>query len=248
MENTGKNGNIQISPTTADLLEEAGKSAWSTPREDLITAKGKGHIQTYWVAAQSNKCENVILEGENAGLLMVLGFCLVPTMQVPYEGWLMPPEKDSFKSTKTFHIMDTLSQVAKIAMLVYVVDILKIFLLGAGFSSSADRCRFRHSIVLATPVTSLARTMWRATLGLAIAPELASSLVDQTIGVTEAMVRRRVEHKLYSLRLRIIEDCLTPFCRSALESEEDRGLLDVGTDVATMGFSVTRTDSQHTQP
>jgi class 3 adenylate cyclase len=64
MENTGKKGNIQISPTTADLLEEAGKSAWLTPREDLITAKGKGRIQTYWVAAQSNKRANVMLEGD----------------------------------------------------------------------------------------------------------------------------------------------------------------------------------------
>jgi hypothetical protein len=142
--------------------------------------------------------------------------------------------------------MDTLSQVAKIAMLVYVVDILKIFLLGAGFSRSADRCRFRNSIVFATPVTSLALTMWRATFGLAVAPELASSLVDQTIGLTEAMVRRRVEHKFYSLRLQIIEDCcLAPFCHSALESEEDRGLLDVGTDVATISFSVTRTYRTH---
>jgi hypothetical protein len=62
---------------------------------------------------------------------------------------------------------------------------------------------------------------------VAIDPELACSLVDQTIGLTEAMVRRRVEQKFCSVRLRVIEDCLAPFCRSSLESEENRGLLDV---------------------
>lgn len=51
----------------------------------------------------------------------------------------------------------------------------------------------------------------------AIAPELASSLVDQTVGLTEAMVRRRVDQKFDTLRLRVIEDCLAPFCRAVQE-------------------------------
>ena len=64
---------------------------------------------------------------------------------------------------------------------------------------------------------------------VAIDPELASSLVDQTIGLAETMVRRRVDQKFYSLRLSIVEDCLAPFCLNAMQVQEseERALLDV---------------------
>ena len=45
----GQRGKIQVSETTAKRLLEAGKSEWLTKREDLIDAKGKGKLQTYWV-------------------------------------------------------------------------------------------------------------------------------------------------------------------------------------------------------
>ena len=40
---------IQISQETANLLMEAGKESWVVPREDLVEAKGKGKLQTYWL-------------------------------------------------------------------------------------------------------------------------------------------------------------------------------------------------------
>jgi class 3 adenylate cyclase len=49
MENSGKKDNIQVSQATADLLLEAGKEHWISPRKGLVSAKGKGQIQTYWV-------------------------------------------------------------------------------------------------------------------------------------------------------------------------------------------------------
>ena len=49
MESTGMSNRIQISQSTAQLLLEAGKGAWIVPREDLVHAKGKGSVQTYWV-------------------------------------------------------------------------------------------------------------------------------------------------------------------------------------------------------
>jgi hypothetical protein len=42
MESTGIPNQIQISQATADLLIEASKNHWLKPREDLVTAKGKG--------------------------------------------------------------------------------------------------------------------------------------------------------------------------------------------------------------
>ena len=49
MESTGKPERIQCSQTTAELLIAAGKSHWITPREEIVKAKGKGEVQTYWV-------------------------------------------------------------------------------------------------------------------------------------------------------------------------------------------------------
>jgi hypothetical protein len=50
MESTGKRDEIQISQKTADLLAAAGKSSWVSPREELVLAKGKGELSTFWLA------------------------------------------------------------------------------------------------------------------------------------------------------------------------------------------------------
>jgi class 3 adenylate cyclase len=55
MESTGKKNFIQVSQSTADQLVEAGKESWITPREGLVTAKGKGQIQTYWVTIKTQR-------------------------------------------------------------------------------------------------------------------------------------------------------------------------------------------------
>jgi class 3 adenylate cyclase len=55
MESTGKRDRIQISQETADLLCAAGKANWITPREEKVVAKGKGELQTYWLAVGSTK-------------------------------------------------------------------------------------------------------------------------------------------------------------------------------------------------
>lgn len=40
---------IHLSAETAALLIDAGKSSWVQPRDTLVTAKGKGEMQTYWL-------------------------------------------------------------------------------------------------------------------------------------------------------------------------------------------------------
>ncbi|KAG7348786.1 family 3 adenylate cyclase [Nitzschia inconspicua] len=54
MESTGILGKIQFSQSTADLLKEAGKGNWIQPRKDVVTAKGKGTMQTYWLIPKSS--------------------------------------------------------------------------------------------------------------------------------------------------------------------------------------------------
>jgi hypothetical protein len=49
MESTGLRNKIHISQETADLLQEAGKGHWVQERTDVVVAKGKGALQTYWL-------------------------------------------------------------------------------------------------------------------------------------------------------------------------------------------------------
>eukprot|EP00980_Cylindrotheca_fusiformis_P000463 scaffold115_cov123-Cylindrotheca_fusiformis.AAC.3 len=53
MESTGQTNRIQVSQATADHILEAGLGHWLTPRDDLVHAKGKGEVQTYWVSIRS---------------------------------------------------------------------------------------------------------------------------------------------------------------------------------------------------
>ena len=55
METNGAPHKIHISSDTADLLIEAGKEHWIKAREDLVKAKGKGEMQTYWVVFHPQK-------------------------------------------------------------------------------------------------------------------------------------------------------------------------------------------------
>jgi class 3 adenylate cyclase len=53
MESTGLRNRIQVSQATADLLLESCLRHWIHPRNDLVHAKGKGEVQTYWVSMRS---------------------------------------------------------------------------------------------------------------------------------------------------------------------------------------------------
>jgi hypothetical protein len=49
MESTGVPNKVQISQEMAELLITARKEHWCIPREDKVSAKGKGLLSTYWL-------------------------------------------------------------------------------------------------------------------------------------------------------------------------------------------------------
>jgi hypothetical protein len=55
MESTGAPNRIQLSQATATCLIELGKGGWLRKRDTMIQAKGKGQVQTYWLASRSNE-------------------------------------------------------------------------------------------------------------------------------------------------------------------------------------------------
>ena len=68
MESTGFPDCIQLSQDTADLLISAGKMGWIKPRADMVNAKGKGLMQTYFLemtkkSTQSSCDDDSILQG-----------------------------------------------------------------------------------------------------------------------------------------------------------------------------------------
>lgn len=79
-------------------------------------------------------------------LLTLLGFALVPTFQVPYERIIQPRQhaqslkrqrgfrSDDYRKSIVFHITNTISQIARLAFVVYAFDMVKIFFMGAGFA------------------------------------------------------------------------------------------------------------------
>ena len=58
MESTGAPERIQLSQKTAELLIAAGKSHWVKARSELVSAKGKGELQTYWMVTRKEKQKN----------------------------------------------------------------------------------------------------------------------------------------------------------------------------------------------
>jgi Adenylate and Guanylate cyclase catalytic domain len=49
MESTGRAGKVQLSQQTANELARCGHEDWCWAREDVVYAKGKGELQTYWL-------------------------------------------------------------------------------------------------------------------------------------------------------------------------------------------------------
>ncbi|CAB9502419.1 Receptor-type guanylate cyclase gcy [Seminavis robusta] len=70
MESTGVRNKIQVSQETADHLKDSGKEDWLVPRKEMITAKGKGTLQTYFLktlsgSQQSAEFDERVTRGSN---------------------------------------------------------------------------------------------------------------------------------------------------------------------------------------
>ena len=71
MESNGVPNKIHVSEATAMELISLNKQAWLTKREDMITAKGKGQMVTYWVEPQ--RMAGSAITAETLGASMSFG-------------------------------------------------------------------------------------------------------------------------------------------------------------------------------
>jgi 3'5'-cyclic nucleotide phosphodiesterase len=61
MESSSLPNKIQVSQKTAELIVEAGKGHWLCARKDLVNAKGKGLLQTYWLNPKRSKTSGSVV-------------------------------------------------------------------------------------------------------------------------------------------------------------------------------------------
>ena len=59
METTGMPGKIHASEATANLLIDANRKEWVRIRQDVVEAKGKGQMQTYWIEPRVHNSNSV---------------------------------------------------------------------------------------------------------------------------------------------------------------------------------------------
>jgi 3'5'-cyclic nucleotide phosphodiesterase/Adenylate and Guanylate cyclase catalytic domain len=57
IESTGEKNRIHLSLQTASYLIESGKGDWVVERTSLVSAKGKGDLQTYWLTLKEGSSE-----------------------------------------------------------------------------------------------------------------------------------------------------------------------------------------------
>eukprot|EP00977_Amphora_coffeiformis_P013810 scaffold3732_cov147-Amphora_coffeaeformis.AAC.1 len=65
LEGSGRPQMIHASASTADQLHKAGKAHWVSKREDPVTLKGKGEIQTFWVQPAKRRSDSITLGSTN---------------------------------------------------------------------------------------------------------------------------------------------------------------------------------------
>ena len=68
VEATGAAGKIHVSDATAVLLQRDGKASWLKQRDDGVSLKGKGHMNTYWIVDEAlqdpNDSAGYVVAGE----------------------------------------------------------------------------------------------------------------------------------------------------------------------------------------
>jgi hypothetical protein len=67
MESNGQSSRIHVSEKTAELIRAAGKSHWVSKREDLVSAKGKGKLQTYWIEPRKGGANSIFSDIPSGG-------------------------------------------------------------------------------------------------------------------------------------------------------------------------------------
>lgn len=119
-----------------------------------------------------------VIEWQDLVLIVFLGWFSVPLLRYPMENIVMSGDgamiqpKKRFRETVAFHVADHVSQIARLALLVYGVDVIKIFLTCMGFS-------FPHLQELPKTFAKVIYSLWVVQRISKLKSHWISSLVDK---------------------------------------------------------------------
>lgn len=123
IEASGEKDRIHLSQQTAELLIKAGKEDWVEARDMLVTAKGKGELQTYWLTNKSTSGTRCDAHGPKPSSMPELIVSMqvmrrrmsLPTAgdgDIPHNPTRMPPStQSSFKRDQMERLIDFNTQV-----------------------------------------------------------------------------------------------------------------------------------------
>jgi class 3 adenylate cyclase len=97
MESTSVAGKIQISVATAELLIAGGRGDWIEKREDMVQAKGKGTLQTYWLVGDAQHQAKLAADEREVERDRELDFGLNESIQpIPEEPYVTSTQNNGF--------------------------------------------------------------------------------------------------------------------------------------------------------
>lgn len=144
----------------------------------------------------------------DVGFLLVVGYLMVPSVRYPYD--YISNNPDGFRSTKSYHVIETLSQMARLALVVYLVDMFKIFLVGLGFNIPRGE-RVTHAFAYVT------YTVWVCRRVSVFKRYMLCRITGESEGRLQ-VVNRLCDAGLYALTAFIILDILDVEMGLALKS------------------------------
>jgi small-conductance mechanosensitive channel len=151
-----------------------------------------------------------VIDWQDFVFLVFLGWCTVPLLKLPMENIILSRDdamiqpRKRFQDTVAFHVADNLSQIARLAMLVYGMDVIKIFLTCMGFT-------FPHLQELPKNFAKIIYTLWVVVRISKLKSNWISSLISKqpTASGRAKIMDRLLDAGLAAITLSFLFDILS---------------------------------------
>jgi len=105
MESLGRPHQVQLSEASANLLRGMGKGSWLIPREEVVVAKGKGEVKTFWLKLTSTGSSEASSATDFSAPIDEFGFDadrgpFDTTYEIASRTWMGTPLEEHFGKTK----------------------------------------------------------------------------------------------------------------------------------------------------
>ena len=215
VQDTVQNAFETLFDSVEDIIEQSTLAGQITPILQKFRISPE-RLEAIWSSMTT------VAKYADVGFLLAVGFLLVPSIKYPYNYISNNPY--GFQTTTSYHVADTLSQMARLAVIVYAVDMIKILLVGIGFHIPRNE-RVTHAFAY------VAYTLWVCRRISLFKKHMLYRVTGESEGRLQ-VVNRLFDAGLYALTAFIILDILDVQMGLALKSMAAFG--SIGTLVFTL--------------